>query len=361
MRLAIATQKPVLHTGCRITSVEETQCVELDDMSTLQDLTGQRFHSLTVVGKIENPGLKSQGRYWLCQCDCGNKIIVPTRHFRYRGGVKSCGCHVIEATKKRNDERIGQRFGRLVIIDIYKVDGKRDFVAKCQCDCGNIVEPNLYHVLSGDSQSCICYRHDRWREVITKHGGSHTAEFSIWAHAKERCCNPNDKSYSYYGGRDPYPVTMYEGWINDFQAFFDHVGPRPSPQHSLDRINNLLGYEPGNLRWATSKEQQRNKRNNHLITMNGETKTVTEWCELLNLDCRAVFMRLYSGWDSVSALTAGFYKREMITFNGETMTLFDWAKKLGFAIATLSARLKKGWTIEQILTTPVRKRNKSLP
>jgi len=74
---------------------------------------------------------------------------------------------------------------------------------------------------------------------------------------KQRCCDPEHVAYPNYGGRG---ITVHVSWIGSFESFFEHVGPRPSPKHSIDRIDNDGNYEPGNVRWATAKQQRRNTR-----------------------------------------------------------------------------------------------------
>lgn len=93
--------------------------------------------------------------------------------------------------------------------------------------------------------------------MYLKHGLSNTPEYKCWQQIKARCLNPNHRAYADYGGRG---ITVHETWVNDFVAFLDHVGPRPSRRHSLDRIDNNRGYEPGNVRWASPKRQNNNRR-----------------------------------------------------------------------------------------------------
>jgi len=105
-----------------------------------------------------------------------------------------------------------------------------------------------------------------------KHGMSQTPEYKCWQQIKARCLNPHHRAYPDYGGRG---VTIQESWIKDFIAFFEHVGRRPSSKHSLDRRNNSLGYQEGNLRWVTSKEQNNNRRphRKHGVKVHRPTRT----------------------------------------------------------------------------------------
>lgn len=95
--------------------------------------------------------------------------------------------------------------------------------------------------------------------MYMKHGASDRPEYKCWQQIKARCLNPNHKAYPDYGGRG---ITICDAWKDDFELFWGQVGPRPTPKHSLDRIDNNKGYEPGNVRWATKTEQNRNRRPN---------------------------------------------------------------------------------------------------
>ncbi len=108
----------------------------------------------------------------------------------------------------------------------------------------------------------------------------HSTEYMCWGTMKKRCVNPNTKRYSDYGGRG---IKVCDRWLNSFQNFFDDMGRRPSPNHSLDRINNDGDYEPTNCAWRTRHEQGSNKRNNRWIEVNGERRTMAQWATLLNI------------------------------------------------------------------------------
>jgi hypothetical protein len=98
---------------------------------------------------------------------------------------------------------------------------------------------------------------DDGRPTNFKHGMVGTPEYRTWDAMKTRCLNPKSANYPDWGGRG---ITIYEPWVQDFQSFYAYVGPRPSPSHSIDRIDNDRGYEPGNVRWATKAQQSDNRR-----------------------------------------------------------------------------------------------------
>ena len=115
-------------------------------------------------------------------------------------------------------------------------------------------------------------------------------EYNAWVGIKRRCLNVNDASYHNYGGRG---IKVCNRWKDSFKNFWDDMGKRPSKKHSIDRINNDGNYEPNNCRWATDLQQMRNKRGLRLITIDNQTKCLTEWAEHLNLDINDVNRDLY--------------------------------------------------------------------
>lgn len=150
----------------------------------------------------------------------------------------------------------GQRFGRLVVL-VRAPIAHRHVYWQCLCDCGTVVNVRTDALRSGKTNSCACLQ----RETATKHGQAHghrgTPEYGAWVSMKGRCLRSSHQAFHNYGGRG---ITIYASWIDDFAAFFAEVGPRPSPDHSLDRINNDGNYEPGNVRWATRSQQMKNRR-----------------------------------------------------------------------------------------------------
>jgi hypothetical protein len=129
---------------------------------------------------------------------------------------------------------------------------------------------------------------------------AHPVEHATWRSIIRRCENPNAENYYLYGGRG---IHVCDRWRNSFVAFFNDVGPRPSDEHSIDRRNGALGYQPGNCYWATRIEQANNKRNNRSLTARGETHTLAEWARTVSIDPTLLLARIDRlGWDVEKAI-----------------------------------------------------------
>jgi len=171
------------------------------------------------------------------------------------------------------------------------------------CHCGNLFIASMEHVKSRHTNSCGCSPNH-----LVKHGhcfitdkGKSTPEYSAWLKIKCRCYNKKNKRYADYGGRG---IKVCDRWLESFENFIEDMGFRPSSKHSLDRFPDVNGnYEPSNCRWATSKEQNRNRRDNHLLTFNNETYCINEWAEKLGINQSLIHKRLKLRWTVEKALT----------------------------------------------------------
>jgi hypothetical protein len=124
------------------------------------------------------------------------------------------------------------------------------------------------------------------------HGHSKTPLYKLWQNVVDRCENPNNPHFHNYGGRG---IRLHPEWRASFLAFKEGVGPRPSPRHTLEREDNNGHYEPGNVCWATRKEQAQNMRKNHFLTVNDRTLTIAAWAEEMGLAPSAIHYRLKTG------------------------------------------------------------------
>lgn len=154
---------------------------------------------------------------------------------------------------------------------------------------------------SGNTKSCGCLQRDIVRQLLKTHGLSHKIpEYNIWQSMKQRCTNRNVKQYKDYGGRG---IRVCERWLNSFVMFLKDMGRRPSERHTLERVDNNDGYNPKNCKWVLMVEQAKNKRNNHWITINGETKHLAEWSRIYNIPYKRVSARVNNlKWDINEAL-----------------------------------------------------------
>lgn len=134
-----------------------------------------------------------------------------------------------------------------------------------------------------------------------KHGMWGSPERNAWGSMVQRCTNPKNKAYPRYGGRG---ITVCQEWLDSFQAFFDHMGRRPSTKHSLERVDNGKGYEPGNVVWATPEIQAKNMRTNIPLTFQGRTMILKDWAREVDLPNTTLWNRLFTlGWGVERALT----------------------------------------------------------
>lgn len=160
----------------------------------------------------------------------------------------------------------------------------------CECKCGTIKAIAGADLQCGDTQSCRCLHKD----ILTTHGespaGNKSAEYKIYGGAKARCSNPKHPKFYAYGERG------IKFLYTSFSEFLEDIGRRPTALHTLERKDNERGYEPGNCKWATRKEQTRNRRNNRWITINGITKCLVDWDGHNGISASTAYSRIKFGW-----------------------------------------------------------------
>lgn len=191
---------------------------------------------------------------------------------------------------KRIKDLRGRRFGRLEVLAFVGLRGSAAHPAAwwcCRCDCGNVTEINSGELLrkpNGQRQgvrSCGCLQPESAVATHTKHGLCHSPEYQAWSDMRVRCYNPKAGEFKNYGARG---IIVCPEWRENFDQFYMDIGPRPSPDHSLDRIDVYGNYEKSNVRWATKKEQQRNQRRTRWVIFNGERITLAEAAERMSIN-----------------------------------------------------------------------------
>jgi hypothetical protein len=200
--------------------------------------------------------------------------------------------------------KIGTVFGRLTVIaGPFKSGNNRKLEWQCRCICGNEKPVRGSNLRNGNSQSCGCLSREISRAIHTRHGegksGQTSPEYRTWCGIRRRCLDVNATAYSRYGGRG---ITIHPAWVNSFKAFLASVGRKPGPQYTIERNDNNGNYEPGNVRWATHAEQNRNYSRNRILTINGLTMCASDWADRVGLPRAVVLGRLESGWSATDAV-----------------------------------------------------------
>ncbi len=238
-------------------------------------------------------GRKSTKTEYVCKA-CGKSFLayqIRTKRNSHRFCSREC--------YRDNRNLCGQTFGRWTAIfrAPYDRNGKSMWV--CKCNCGNVRIVSSCNLCDKSSTSCGCYKKD----CKATHGYSRKHDmkstYRVWVSMRQRCNNINNPEYESYGGRGIY---VCERW-SSFKNFLEDMGEKP-PGMSIDRFPDQNGnYEKSNCRWATTGEQNRNTRRNHIITFNGETRCLTDWAEILGIRPVTLSGRLATGWSIERAFT----------------------------------------------------------
>lgn len=189
----------------------------------------------------------------------------------------------------KREDLTGHHFGILTVKEA-AASVNRETKWLCHCACGREVAVYTKALKREMTTSCGCTRE--------RHGASSTTEYATWRRMHDRCKNPKNKDWLLYGGKG----ICIE--FKTFSEFFSEIGIKPSPRHSVDRISSEGNYAPGNVRWATPKEQANNLRTNRLITALGKTLTLSQWADLTGISRQTIEKRLdVLGWSSDESMT----------------------------------------------------------
>ena len=267
---------------------------------------GETYNGVKV---LEDLGRVNRSHVYKVLCPlCSKTFISRADHI---GKTKSCQeC----SQAHRFIDISGQRFGRLVALErvgrTLAPNGTRQSMWKCRCDCGNETVVKYIALTSGNTRSCGCWeeenRHTNMQKSIEQRRKSASISFMgnleahplyrTWKSMLMRCNNPNVKGYKHYGGRGIKVCDRWSGHLG-FENFVNDMGERPTPEHTLDRVDYNGDYEPSNCRWATHEAQCNNKRNNSYVVLNGEEITCAQLCKRYGFYYTYVTYQLRQGID----------------------------------------------------------------
>lgn len=273
------------------------------------DITGQKYGNIRVIGMTENK-TEHGTPLWECVCEeCGDKTERTKSSLNRTKNKGKTGCRICDAPKI-----IGQRFGKLVALEEVEprihivsttgeVQKKRYYL--CQCDCGNIATVFGTDLTSGHTKSCGCYAAECTSKRLLGSGqrrgqfldSKYDRLFTSWGCMLQRCNNPKNNRYQYYGAKG---VTVCPEWY-EFNNFAEwSIVHGYAPDLSIDRIDVNGNYEPSNCKWSTILEQSNNKTSCRMLTMNGETHTLKDWSRITGIPDSTIRHRIDIGHYSVA-------------------------------------------------------------
>lgn len=199
----------------------------------------------------------------------------------------------------------GAKFGKLVVLGYagHNTSGRASWY--CECECKRVVAVWALSLSNGNTSSCGCaLSGNRLKHGHALSGKPRSATYYTWANMLTRCFNPKSEDYRNYGGRG---ITVCSEWRLDFRSFLGYMGDKPRGM-TIERIDNDGNYQPGNVRWATKKEQANNTRSNRWITCNGKTKNISQWAKDMNVDVALLHNRIHKGWSDERTVTTPIIK-----------------------------------------------------
>lgn len=192
----------------------------------------------------------------------------------------------------------GKKYNLLTVVSRAESQKSGKAYWNCICDCGNKTIVSGSNLINGSVKSCGCLRK-------TEHNTHHLSDsrlYRIWNAMRNRCNGKNKAVYKYYMAKG---ISVCDEWNNDFLSFYEWaLSNGYSDDLTIDRIDNAKGYSPGNCRWVSRKEQANNRHFCKMITYNGKTQTLMQWCEELGLNYKLIHSRLYKcGWNFEKAIS----------------------------------------------------------
>ena len=259
----------------------------------LNDIVDRKFGKLKVLSYDHSTG-GTKHYFYKCRCDCGNIIIKERSSILKSINLQCIDCYFKAKSEKIINDMKDKRFGRLVVIDIDRIEPYKDkngdtdnkYYFKCKCDCDNICIAEKRMLVGGGKRSCGCLHDESASIVNTTHGFTKTRFYRIWADMVNRCTNPNNKRYYQYGGRS---ISVCDRWRYSFENFkedmyesyLEHAEEYGESDTTIERIDVNGNYELSNCTWKTKAEQNRNMTNSYKLIYHGQ--------EYIALDLQRMF------------------------------------------------------------------------
>lgn len=256
----------------------------------VENLVGQKFGKLTVIKRVEND--KFNKAQWLCTCECGGSVVTNTSRLK-QGLTTSCGCMKGNRGQKVIPIHVGDKFGKLTIIEQGGSDKFSNKIWKCACECGSIVEVTAHNLRKGRTTSCGC---------IKRVSDEHKKLYQVWKGMRARCYSPYHPSYQWYGERG---IKVCEEWKNNFVSFKQWALANGFQMNlTIERIDFNGNYEPSNCKWIERSEQSSNTRRTIKIEYNGQTHHLKQWAKILGINYETLRSRIRDlGWSVERAFT----------------------------------------------------------
>ena len=274
---------------------ENLKQISLEDCLEKEKVYLKELEEKTKIHLLRFAYKKNNKNFYYFRCFCGNIFISSLIRIK-SGHTKSCGCLT------RRESIFHQKFGKLYVIKEYSkyVDNKKWNYCLCRCDCGKYIETLKKSLTGHQIKSCGC----KYNKVNVK---QYKNFYFVYQHLLRRCNNPKDKEYHNYGGRGIQCLwKKFEEFKNDmYDSYLKHLEKYGKENTTLDRINNDGNYCKENCRWATIKEQNRNKRTNVFLTYQNKTMTITDWSKYLRISLSTIRGRIRRGWTDTKEILFG--------------------------------------------------------
>lgn len=186
---------------------------------------------------------------------------------------------------------VGAKYGRWCVTGPAAARGSKSY-SSVVCECGVISEVQHWCLTSGKSESCGCLCKERAKAKSTKHGMSRTPEYAVWAGILQRCQSTSRHNSHRYVGKG---IAVCEAWQQSFESFYKDMGAKPTTRHQVDRIDNSKGYSPENCRWASPKENARNRDNSISVALENRTVSLKDLAEELCIQYHTLYYRYMHG------------------------------------------------------------------